>query len=128
MSNKLVHMARDLIAVSEDAEWRIHQRGTGKRTSVDDFDFRTFVQTWGSTALGFGGIGGCALTTARTYVLIPHDDNEMALVYFGSQFAYEAPCTWVFWEDVNGEQMESVSRKGKYFLQEQKEVEEQCRK
>jgi hypothetical protein len=51
-----------------------------------------FPQGWGSTALGFGGIGGQMCTTAHTVVVV--DDGydrpqARALVYFGSGFAYE---------------------------------------
>lgn len=47
---------------------------------------RAFDQGWGSTALGFGGIGGQAITTALTVVVIgPMGD---AVVYFGGGFAY----------------------------------------
>lgn len=45
-----------------------------------------FPQTWGSTALGFGGIGGAAMTTAYTVVVIgPQQD---ACVYFNGRLAY----------------------------------------
>lgn len=126
MSNKLAHMARELLAVSEDAELRINKRCTGR--TVNDFEIHTFVQTWGSTALGFGGIGGCAITSARTYVLIPYEPSEMALVYFGSGFAYEAPWGEAFVRDVENQEMEPVFRKGKYFTHVRKEVEEQCQR
>lgn len=128
MNNKFVNMARELLAVSEDAENRIQQRSAGKKVSIDDFDLCAFVQTWGSTALGFGGIGGCTLTSARTFVFVPYDPNEMALVYFGSGFAYKAPWSESFMSDVEAHSMEPVYRKGKYFVQAQKEVEEGCQK
>src|SRR4051794_27802749 len=46
----------------------------------------TFPQVWGSTALGFGGLGGQMITSAQTWV-IQNDQNY--LVYFGGCFAYE---------------------------------------
>lgn len=128
MNNKFVNMARELLAVSEDAGQRIQQRSVGKRVSIDDFDLCTFVQTWENTAIGLGGIGGCAFTSARTYVFVPYDPNEMALVYFGSCFAYEAPWSEAFMSDVEAQSMESVYGKGKYFIQTRKEAEEECRK
>lgn len=45
-----------------------------------------FPQTWGSTSIGFGGLGGAAMTTAYTVVLTVHG-TEFA-VYFGGRFAY----------------------------------------
>lgn len=46
-----------------------------------------FPQTWSSTALGHGGVGGQAITTAYTVVLGSNLTGEHA-VYFGGQFAY----------------------------------------
>ena len=52
-----------------------------------DFDFNVFSQIWGSTALGFHGIGGQALTKAYTTVLKEQNSN-MFFVFFGERFAY----------------------------------------
>lgn len=43
-------------------------------------------QTWGSTALGFGGMGGASITTANVVVII--GPSRAAAVYFGGRFAY----------------------------------------
>jgi hypothetical protein len=48
----------------------------------------SFPQLWGSTALGFGGIGGACMTTAQTVVVMTHDGVGKAAVYFGGRFAY----------------------------------------
>lgn len=45
-----------------------------------------FSQMWGSTALGFGGIGGQAMTNAYTAVLSCGTERA---VYFGGRFAYK---------------------------------------
>lgn len=85
--------------------------------SPDDFDIYIFEQTWGSTALGFGGIGGQAMTTANTYVLIPNNaevDSE-CLVYFAGKFAYSAPYSEVFMGDVRANNMVSVRKRFKYY-------------
>jgi hypothetical protein len=47
-----------------------------------------FPQTWGSTALGHGGMGGAAVTTAYTVVLECYHTQEF-LVYFGSEMCYK---------------------------------------
>lgn len=62
-----------------------------------------FQQTWPSTALGFPGCGGDAMTTAFTTVIHMHKDKgvkckkddgeeiiltEYYLVFFGSRYAY----------------------------------------
>jgi hypothetical protein len=67
---------------------RQHQTGkiTESRPRPDQCEVTLFQQTWGSTALGFGGIGGQAITSADTVVVEgPQGD---ACVYFGGQFAY----------------------------------------
>lgn len=46
-----------------------------------------FPQIWGSTALGFGGIGGRAMTTAYTTV-ISADNFGYWGVFFGERLAY----------------------------------------
>lgn len=57
-----------------------------KRRHVNDVECTMFSQTWGSTALGFGGIGGQAMTDAYTVVVYgPMGD---VCVYFGGRFAY----------------------------------------
>lgn len=45
-----------------------------------------FPQIWGSTALGFGGIGGAAMTPAYT-VVVTGPSNQVA-VYWAGQHAY----------------------------------------
>lgn len=46
-----------------------------------------FPQTWGSTALGFGGVGGQAITTAYTTVF--HETyHDIHAVFFSNQLAY----------------------------------------
>lgn len=70
----------------------------------DILDIRIFSQTWGSTALGFGGIGGDALTTASTTVI--RLGNGQWPVFFGSRLAYvvENP-TKEFFEDLHNGRM-----------------------
>ena len=45
-----------------------------------------FNQLWGSTALGFGGLGGAAMTNAYTVVLRGPDGS--IAVYWNGGFAY----------------------------------------
>ena len=69
-----------------------------------------FLQTWGSTALGFGGVGGQAMSDAYTTVF---GDilKDAYVVFFGKQIAYviENP-TEQFFEDLNRRQMVSVNK------------------
>ena len=45
-----------------------------RRRMIEDYYLYDFDQSWASTALGFGGVGGDAMTTARTYILIPKNE------------------------------------------------------
>lgn len=62
--------------------------------SVDEF-FReggvgqtvAFIQRWGSTALGFKGMGGSAMTYGTTIVVM--DNKHVWNVFFGGNFAYK---------------------------------------
>lgn len=52
-----------------------------------EFEAEMFPQTWSSTALGFGGIGGQAITTAYTTVF--HGTYyDIHAVFFSNQLAY----------------------------------------
>lgn len=53
-----------------------------------DFEAIVFPQTWGSTALGFGGFGGQAMT--RAYTTVIHEiRTDTYVVFFGSKAAYK---------------------------------------
>lgn len=112
MGNKLVSMAREVLAIEADFPHRLDY--SEEKPTIDDFKLYTFNQTWGSTALGFGGIGGQAITEARTYVFVPETCNQKCLVYFGGRFAYKADYCEALTEDIRNNQMEPVSRAGKY--------------
>jgi hypothetical protein len=51
-----------------------------RRPRDEDVEVFMFHQTWGSTTLGYGGVGGSAITTAYTVVISLHG---AACVYFG---------------------------------------------
>lgn len=79
----------------EDRDWKLF-RETGEDRRVQRKRYHSsdeivvaamFTQTWGSTALGFGGIGGAAITVDYTVVLQSAAVN-CYLVYFGGRFAY----------------------------------------
>lgn len=72
-----------------------------------------FPQTWSSTALGFSGIGGAAMTQAYSVVL--KCENQYA-VYFGNTYAY---CITnpneLFFEDMSRNSLKSVRQSHAYF-------------
>jgi hypothetical protein len=83
----------------ENRDWQAYRDSGGKvdtriparRRPYSDRDFEVyamFTQTWGSTALGHGGMGGASMTTAYTIVLECRQTQEF-LVYFGGTFCYK---------------------------------------
>lgn len=55
--------------------------------STEGVSWYAFPQLWGTTALGFGGIGGQAMTTAQTIVVVA-ELKRVVVVYFDGRFAY----------------------------------------
>lgn len=117
MSNKLTETALDLLLIEKDILYRMDYSKEDKhfRISVDDFAMYIFEQTWGSTALGFDGIGGQAMTTANTYVFVPVTCHQNCFVYFDGRFAYQVPCSKSFMEDVRNHSMKSVNQSRLYI-------------
>ncbi len=113
MSNKLTRMAREILAIEADLPYRFDYSDNSNPT-LDDFELYTFEQTWGSTALGFGGVGGQAITSAITYVFIPISINQKCFVYFAGRFAYAVDYSEKFMKDVLDCDMASVAESGKY--------------
>lgn len=81
----------------ETRDWEEYRRTQkdvkipARRRPYSDRDFWVhcmFPQTWGSTSLGHGGMGGAAITTAYTIVLECEYTGEF-LVYFGGEFCYQ---------------------------------------
>lgn len=113
MSNKLTDMAIEILLIEKDLPFRFDY-GEKISPTVDDFELHTFEQIWGSTALGFGGMGGQAITTARTYVLIPRLCNQNCFVYFNGKFAYAVPYSDILMKDIRSQNMASVAKSCKY--------------
>ena len=113
MSNKLTAMAREILTIEADLPYRLDYSDNLNPT-LDDFALHTFEQTWGSTALGFGGIGGQVMTSARTYVFIPMGVNQKCFVYFAGKFAYAVDYSDEFMKEVLGCNVAAVHESGKY--------------
>lgn len=82
-----------------------------RRPFEDEIKCYHFPQTWGSTALGFGGMGGAAMTTAYTTVVIL---NSHAAVFFNGGWAYTVPTSKLFWEDLFHQRVVAVHHSNKY--------------
>lgn len=68
-----------------------------------------FQQCWGSTALGFGGIGAAAMTAANTVIITGPSDAKA--VYFAGRLAFVIlRPNRQFYEDVAARNMVPVSR------------------
>lgn len=71
-------------------------------------DMVAFTQLWSSTALGFGGIGGSAMTTGLTTIyIIPNTKTTEGWVFFNSGFAYKAEIDDTFLKDMEKRYMPS---------------------
>lgn len=89
-----------------------------RRPTTRDFGvYSMFTQTWGSTALGHGGMGGASMTTAYTVVLECYHTQEF-LVYFGGTFCYtvsrKSANIQAFVEDCRNHCLESKRKSEKY--------------
>lgn len=86
-----------------------------KHTLRDLTVYAMFVQTWGSTALGFGGIGGASMTSAYVCIIESNLLGHFA-VYFGGRLAYRIERPDVkFFEDIAAQQMVDANKgKGRY--------------
>ena len=122
MSNKLTDLAIEALLIEKDIPFRIDYSKEDPlyRFNINDFSIYVFEQTWGSTALGFGGMGGQAMTTANTIVLIPINNHQDCFVYFAGRFAYSVPYSETFGEDVRNHSMKSV-RNSMIYLRKTKE-------
>ena len=124
LSNAIAHAMYEGFPLIEyeDRDWE-HFGKTGENKRVtktrkhSDRDievYAMFSQTWSSTALGFGGLGGQSITSAYTIVLRSNYLGEYC-VYFGGRFAYHIKrINQNFIEDVMNREMRSVKNKGKY--------------
>lgn len=78
-----------------------------RRPRQSEIEIYSFPQTWSSTALGFGGVGGQAFTTALTVVVICERE---ACVYFGGSFAYKVKkLNTTLFDDIRAFDMAEVS-------------------
>ena len=117
MSNKLTDLAIEVLLVEKDIPLRIDylKEHPLYRFNIDDFSVYIFEQTWGSTALGFSEMGGRAMTTENTIVLIPNYNHQDCFVYFAGRFAYSVPYSDIFGNDVMNYAVVGVNQISKYI-------------
>jgi hypothetical protein len=81
------NVSEDLKKVIEDSTKRFKENDS-TFGPLDEVEIEIWMQTWGSTALGFGGIGGQCITSAYTF-LAWDKYRQNCLVYFAGRFAYQ---------------------------------------
>ena len=106
----------DLVLEAFEKYKEIHkeQDSFSEREFLIEADLYSFPQTWGSTALGFGGFGGQMITKAQTTVILVEFPYRFATVFFGGEFAYSVDnFSNSFFEDLVQFKMASVTNKTK---------------
>lgn len=111
--------ARDLSPIEYQyqtpAEFRDKKPGVMRTRRPEHYECSvvSFPQAWGSTALGFGGIGAQAITTAQTTVIT--GNRHEVCVYFDTRFAYRITRpNKQFFEDVAAQHLAPVNRSAQY--------------
>ena len=115
MSNMLTRMVDEILSIAKDIPLRLKQNRKYS-SSLDDFEFYTFEQTWATTNI-FYGIGGDGMTVARTYVFVPKTREDDCFVYFAGRFAYQVPYSDKFMEDVIQQWVEPATKSSKYLAE-----------
>ena len=84
-----------------------------------DFSLYMFPQAWSDTSLGFGGIGGQAITTGYTTVIIELNSNYCG-VFFNERLAYviKNPND-KFFDDLHNMKMSNVVHSNSYRRREE---------
>ena len=118
--SKLTSMAKDLLVINEDFEWR--HRGSAQEL----YDLYIFEQWWPDTSCGFGGIAGQAFTACNVYAFVPKDHESIpyvnielptdVIVYIGERFAYAVPKSELIMNDIKKHSILPVYNKDVYLL------------
>ena len=122
--SKLTSMAKDLLIINEDFEWR-HRDEKHNLLNQDLFDLHIFEQLWPDTSCGFGGIAGQAFTSCNVYAFVPKNKENiylvnailppLVIVYIGNRFAYAVPKTDLILKDIKNHNVRPVYSKEAYL-------------
>lgn len=100
MNNELKEIIKTVLKIDDFIQWD----GSLINKRIDDII--NFKQTWSSTALGFGGVGGTAMTNAYTTILRL---GNIWFVFFDGKFAYKVSIDdEVFYEDMKDRNLRSI--------------------
>lgn len=118
--SKLTSMAKDLLVINEDFEWR--HRGLNQ----EFYDLCIFEQWWPDTGCGFGGIAGQAFTACNVYAFVPKAPESISyvntelptdvIIYIGERFAYAVPKSELIMNDIEKHNILPVYNKEMYLL------------
>ena len=90
-NNDLLHQLSGLKKIESVKEWieakKIDFTHNGTYQTWAQNNIYCFLQTWGSTACGWGGMGGAAMTTTYT-VAIHNEYFGIIAVFWGGRLAY----------------------------------------
>lgn len=123
LHNSLAHACYEgfPLITYQDRDWSSSDRDarvtkTRKHSVHDVSIIAMFPQTWSTTALGFGGLGGNAITTAYTTIL-QSNWGEGCCVYFSGRFAYRvARPNHLFYEHVANHCLAMVKDAAQYEI------------
>ena len=80
---------------------------------IDEIEIYVFPQMWGSTALGYSGIGGSAMTGSHTIIFYNTYTGNVMLSY-GARFIKLNTPNRLFFEDISKGRIESECKLSKY--------------
>jgi hypothetical protein len=107
----LKSLADQILKIEQDLPSRLKDPSNMKNMKM-----KMFEQMWGSSTLGFSGVGMDVMTNAWTFVFWHPYNKEDAVVYFGGKYAYTVPLNENVRKDINREWMRSVSE-SKHYLE-----------
>lgn len=80
-----------------------------------DIEIYVFPQTWGSTAGGYNGAGGDAMTMSHTIVFYNSNSDNVIFSYGRKKFIRINNPNQKFFEDLCNRRLEPESKIGKYI-------------
>lgn len=109
MSFSFSRMARDVLEIEETLYQILPYK-----TRMDMLEVKAFPQIWSNTSGGFESIGGSAMTTQMTYVVVDNLTN-IYYVFFGQRFAYKVIPNETFSKDLIDCNLKGKSNYKEYY-------------
>jgi hypothetical protein len=113
-------------AIHRDLTKIVSANGKAIEIYPNDVEIIMFPQGWGSTALGYGGVGGQSMTTS--YTVIVQYYSQYCVYFGGSRLAYKIDYNKLskdgqqnFWNDIRNHDMASCRENlNRYYRKEEK--------